>query len=259
MPVITLISDRKTEDFFLGRLKGQILSICEDVQIIDLAHNIGYHSISRAAFILKNSWRHFPKGTVHIIGVDGECLEDRKHIIAEVYDQYFITSDNGLLSLVFGKNELKEVIKIEICREGTVMTPALFDFGKTACKIIKGTKTGELGTKTSEYKRLTAIKPSYGDSHILGQMVYKDSYGNAVSNITFDLFQEVGKGRSYVIYAGSTANKINKISIRYQDVEEGELAAVFNSMGLLEIAMNKGNLAELMNFSKDTQIRIEFK
>ncbi len=258
MPVITLISDRSTDDFFLGRLRGKILSVCNDVHIIDLAHNIGHHSVSRAAFILKNSWRDFPDNTVHLIGVDSECNGKRKHLIAEIHKQYFIASDNGLLSLVFEPSELQKVVKIELCNEDIKMTPALFSFAEAACEIIKGRKIESFGKLTSDIKRLLSIKPIFDDSYILGNLVYTDSYGNAVSNISFDLFQEIARGRSYKIFAGTSGYSIDKISLRYQDVEEGDLAAVFNSLGLLEIAMNRGDLTKLMNFDNNTKIRIEF-
>lgn len=258
MPVITLISDRNTDDFFLGRLRGKILSVCNDVHIIDLAHNIGHYSVSRAAFILKNSWRDFPDKTVHLIGVDSECNGKRKHLIAEINKQYFIVSDNGLLSLVFDSSELNKIVKIELCNEDIKMMPALFSFAEAACEIIKGKKIEAFGNFTSDIKRMLSIKPVFDTSYILGNLVYTDSYGNAVSNITFDLFQEIAKGRAYKIFAGSSGYFVNKISLRYQDVEEGDLTAVFNSLGLLEIAMNKGDLSKLMNFDNTTKIRIEF-
>ncbi len=258
MPVITLISDRSTDDFFLGRLRGKILSICNDVHIIDLAHNVDHHSVSRAAFILKNSWRDFPDKTVHLIGVDSECNGKRKHLIAEINKQFFIVSDNGLLSLVFEPSELQKVVKIELCNQSLKMTPALFSFAETACEIIKGKKIESFGKISSEIKKLISLKPIFDDSFILGSLVYTDSYGNAVSNISFDLFQEVARGRKYKILAGSSGYSIDKISLRYQDVEEGDLTAVFNSLGLLEIAMNKGDLSKLMNFDNNTKIRIQF-
>jgi len=258
LPVITLISDRKTDDFFIGRLKGKILSACNNVHIIDLAHNIGYHSIPRAAFILKNSWRDFPEKTIHLVGVDSECNGKRKHLIAEVYNQYFIVSDNGILSLIFEPEEITRIIKIDLCNESEKMIPALFSFAEKAVMIISGKDIEEFGKKTTEIKKLISIKPICGNSHIVGSLVYSDSYGNAISNISFDLFRETARGRSYKIFAGTTGYSIDKISVRYQDVEEGDLTAVFNSLGLLEIAMNKGNLVEMLNFDDNTKIRIEF-
>ncbi len=258
MPVITLISDRNTDDFFLGRLKGQLLRNCTNLNIVDLAHNIGHHSISKAAFILKNSYRNFPDGTVHLIGVDSECSENRTHLIAKVRDQYFIAADNGLFSLVFEHDDFETIIKVHDCDNGTLKTPALFVFGKIACEIINGTDPEKLGKLTKDIKQMLSLSPSYGEDYILGNMIYTDSYSNAVSNITFDLFNEIARGRPYRILAGSSGYVIKKISYSYQDVDPGELLAVFNSLGLLEVAMNKGQISKLLSFNNNTKIRVEF-
>ena len=258
MSLITLISDRNTDDFFLGRLKGQLLKACTDLNIVDLAHNVGHHSVSKAAFILKNSYRNFPDGTVHLIGVDSECSAKRCHLIAKVSNQYFISADNGLFSLVFEQDEFETIIKVDDCDNGKLKTPALFVFGKLACEIINGTDPGKFGKAGKDIKQMLSLKPSYGDNYILGNLIYTDSYSNAVSNITFDLFNEIAGGREYRIYAGSSGYAVNKICYSYQEVEPGELVAVFNSLGLLEIAMNKGEISKLLSFNTNTKIRVEF-
>ena len=97
-----------------------------------MAHNIGPHSVSRAAFILKNSYKDFPRETVHLIGVDSECNGKRKHLVAHIQNQYFIVADNGILSLVFEQEEIKDVIKIESCKQEIKMMPALFSFAELA-------------------------------------------------------------------------------------------------------------------------------
>jgi len=259
LPVITLISDRKGDDFFLGRLKGQLLSRCGHLNIIDLAHNIARHSVSKAAFILKHSYKNFPDNTVHLIGVDSECSEKKKHLIAKVHNQYFITADNGLFSLVFELNEIEEIIKIETCKHEIPKIPALFSFAKIACEIIKGKKITEFGKRATGVKRLMAFNPTYGHDYILGHLVYIDSYKNAVTDISYDLYNEVSHGREVEIFAGSNSYKINKIHNSYHDVKTGELVAIFNSLGLLEIAMNKGNISELLSYNYETKIRINFK
>ncbi|MCF6366335.1 MAG: SAM-dependent chlorinase/fluorinase [Bacteroidales bacterium] len=258
MPVITLITDRNNDDFILGRLKGQLLSSCEKLSIVDLAHNIKHHSIAKAAFVLKNSYKDFPDNTVHIIGVDGECSENKNHLIAKVFNQYFITADTGLFSLVFEPSEIEKIIEISPCEDNKFRVPALFSFGKIACKIILGKEIDEFGEEATSVKRLMALNPTYDKDYILGHLVYINSYKNAITDINYVLFQEIGRGRPYVIYAGSHSYKINKISNSYQEVEKGDLVAIFNSLGLLEIAMYKGKITEIFSFNYDTKIRIEF-
>lgn len=259
MAVVTLISDRRGDDFFLGRLKGQLLSTCNNLNIVDLAHNFSHHSVKRAAFILKHSYKNFPEKTVHLIGVDGECSENKKHLIAKVNNQYFISADNGLFSLVFETSEIQKLIKIPECKHEIPKIPALFTFGKIACEIINGKDISEFGESTTDIKLLMPLNPTFSKDYILGHVIYIDSYKNAVTNISYELFSEMSKGRKFDIIPGIPKYKITKINRSYHDVSAGEVVAVFNSLALLEIAMNKGNIAELYSFNSSTKIRIEFK
>jgi S-adenosylmethionine hydrolase len=257
LPVITLISDRRSDDFFLGRLKGQILKACPSISIVDLAHDIGKHSVSKAAFILKNSFKHFPDNTVHLVGVDSESSETKAHLIAQLDSQFFIAADNGLFSLVFD-NELDTVVQIAKSNRTQFKMPALFEFGRIACELINGSPINSFGEKTKNIKKLLAINPTFGNDYIIGNLIYTDSYSNAVTNITFELFSEISQGRKYRIYAGTSGYSINSLSVNYSDVEPGELLAMFNSLGLLEIAMNQGEISKLFSFTNDTKIRVEF-
>jgi len=258
LAVVTLISDRKGDDFFLGRLKGQLLSACNNLNIVDLAHNITQHSVSKASFILKNSFKNFPEKTVHLIGVDGECSNTKKHLIAKVSNQYFIAADNGLFSLAFLPEEIQEIIKIESCEHDIPKIPALFRFGKIACEIINGKKIEDFGKRASGVKRLMGFNPTFGKDYILGHVVYIDSYDNAVTDISHELFMQISKGRKFVIIPAIPKYRITKIHNSYHDVKAGELVVIFNSLGLLEIAMYKGNVSQLLSYDLDTQIRIEF-
>jgi len=259
LAVVTLISDRRVDDFFLGRLKGQLLSTCNNLNIVDLAHNFSHHSVSRAAFILKHSFKNFPDNTIHLVGVDGECSEIKKHLIAKVNNQYFIAADNGLFSLSFEHDEIQEIIEVDTCIHEIPKIPALFTFGKIACEIIRGKDIFEFGKIATNVKRLMPFNPTFGKDYILGHVVYIDSYQNAVTDISFELFSELSKGRQFFITPGIPKYKITTIHNSYHDVKPGEVIVIFNSLGLLEVAMNKGNISELYSFNLETQIRIDFK
>jgi S-adenosylmethionine hydrolase len=258
LPIITLISDRKTDDFYLGILKGQILSACNHAHIIDLALNVGLHSIPKTAFILKNAYKKFPANTIHIIGVSGEFGKEGYFLCLYTHNQYFISADNGLLSLVFDTDEIEKIVRIHSVSTSEVLIPAISDFGRIACEIGLGKKLEEIGQITTDYKKLIGMNPVNGKDYILGNLIYSDSFGNAVSNISYSFFNETGNGRAFKIFAGSTGHVIKKLSNSYNEVEPGEILALFNSFELLEIAMNKGEIFTLMNFSTATKIRIEF-
>ena len=90
-------------------------------------------------------------------------------------------------------------------------------------------------------------------------MIHIDSYQNAITNISEELFKRVGNGRPFVIYVQSKHYTINRINVRYNESDPGDLLAIFNSSGVLEIAMREGNAAGLMRLTTNSTIRVEFK
>src|SRR3989344_8200052 len=101
MPIITLTTDLGSTDFYVGSLKGAILSQLADVTIVDITHNIPLYDFSKAAFIVRNCYRDFPKGTIHVIGVNPETDAETTHVAIEYDGYYFIGADNGVFSLIF--------------------------------------------------------------------------------------------------------------------------------------------------------------
>ncbi len=258
MPIITIISDRKADDFYIGILKGQILSACKQANIIELGLNIGLHSIPKAALILKNAYKNFPDNTIHIIGVASDIPENGYFLLVKSFNQYFLSADNGLFSLVFEKDQIEQIIKISKQVENGYHIPSISIFARIAAELTLGKKPEQLGEITDRYKQLIGLNPVTGPGFILGNVIYSDSYGNAITNIKADLFNETRNSRDFKIFAGSAGNIIQKISTSYTEIESGEILAIFNSFGLLEIAMNKGEIYKLLSFNTSTKIRVEF-
>ena len=99
---------------------------------------------------------------------------------------------------------------------------------------------------------------SINESVIAGSVIYIDSYQNAITNISRELFEKIGKGRPFEILVQSYHYKINRINKTYNETSDGELLAIFNSVGLLEIAINRGKVAELLNIGLHSNIRVKF-
>jgi len=257
MSIITLTTDWNKEDFYIGSLKGHILNQCKDVRIIDITHKTKSFNIPEAAFILRNTYRQFPAGTVHIIGVKSEASDKQEHVIVEKDGHYFIGADNGIFGLIF-QEQPEKIIRISE-KPAQPTFPALSLFSSIACKIIQGQSPDELGAKAQDVAKKIPIRPTIDDSVIIGKVVYIDSFSNAITNITKDLFYRVSDNRKFQIFVQSNANKISKISKTYNESPEGELLALFNSLNLLEIAMNGGNAAEILSLDTNSTIRIRFK
>mgnify|MGYP006282631133 CR=1 FL=1 len=256
MPIITLTTDWNKQDFYSGALKGHILKQIEDVRIIDITHNIKPFNIPEAAFILRNSYHHFPEGSVHIIGVKSELTEKQSHLIIKKNHHYFIGADNGIFGLMFS-DPPEQIIRISQ-KPNPATFPELSVFSEMACEILKGTDIEKLGETVEDMFKRVPIRPTIDDSVIIGKVVYIDSFSNAITNITRDLFYRVADNRRFQIYVQSNTNRISRISKTYQENPEGELLAIFNSLNLLEISMNGGNAAEILSLDTDSTVRIRF-
>lgn len=252
MSIITLTTDFGTKDHFVGAVKGAIYSELPESKIVDITHHISPFNITETAYILKNSYKSFPKGTIHIIGVDSELSEDNKHIALELDGHYFVCPDNGLICMITKDIKPTKIVEINIHDRIESSFPVLDVFVQVACFISRGGNLTVIGKEISSYKEMTEIQPSVNDEQtiISGGVVYIDNYGNIISNISRKLFNEVGKGRDFRVSAARYTftkifNKYNEIiDVNAQDIRQfdGTRLAIFNSAGYLEIAIYRSNL-----------------
>lgn len=258
MPVITLTSDWNQHDYYLAAVKGYLLQKKGDLQIVDINHNIRPFQVAQAAFVVRNSYRFFPDGSIHLIFVDAETGKDRSHLAVKADNHYFIAADNGIFSLIL--NDIKgEIIQLENEEGDQEVTFAGFrTFTNTALGILNNEKFTSLGKKTESFRESLPLRATIEQNSITGSIIYVDSYGNVITNITRELFNRVGKQHMFEIFVQSKHYTLNKISQAYNTVPHGELVAVFNSVNLLEIAINKGNASRLLNLNLNSSIRIEF-
>ncbi len=258
MPVITLTTDWNNNDYYLAAVKGQIISQCPEARIIDISHKIPAFSIRQAAFIVKNSYQHFPVGTIHIIGVNSATAPAGRCLVTEVEGHFFLTYDTGIFGQIF-KNELEEIIEIDTSTHKFGIFPEFSVFSDIACKLANGVKPGSLGKPVNDYIKTVPLRAAIEDATIIGRVIYIDSYRNAITNITKDTFERIGQNRPFEIMVQTEGNRITKINKTYGETTLGELLALFNTIDLLEIAMNHGNVADLLALDTDSNVRIKFK
>jgi S-adenosyl-L-methionine hydrolase (adenosine-forming) len=256
MAIITLTSDWSAGDYYIGAVKGKILSQCSDVTIVDINHNIQAFNTNQAAFVIRNAYPSFPEGSIHLIFVNTEPGPDSPFTAVCHRGHYFIGTDNGVFSLICGE-EAGKIIRIN--SDKSVSFSALDVFTNAACKLVLGSDPEDLGEIIKTYNTRVPLRPTIEDTSLSGSVIYIDSYQNAVTNISRELFEKVVQARSFEIYVQSRHYKINRISDFYHDVPPGELVAVFNSVGLLEIAIHNGNAAQLLNLGTNSTVRIEFR
>ena len=266
MAIITLTSDYGTKDYFTAAIKGALLSEAPEVKIVDISHKISPFNTEEAAYILKNAYHHFPEGTIHMIGIDAEATPNKLHIVCKVDGHYFIGADTGIFSLMFRHFKAEQIIALNISQDDdSIPFPMKDVFVKAACHINRGGTLQVIGRKINELKDLIDFQPTLSaDRKILnGQVIYIDHYGNIISNITEKVFKESFAGVEFEIklprkYSIKTLHK------SYSQVAEGEMLALFNSAGHLEVAMNKGDTnrangaSGLLGIKVKDPIRIEF-
>jgi S-adenosyl-L-methionine hydrolase (adenosine-forming) len=256
MPIITLISDWSKQDYYLALVKAAILSKSELIQIVDISHQVSPFNLSQAAFILQNCWKQFPANTVHLVCVNTEANAQRAVLCFAVSDHYFIMADNGLSGILFEESP-SEVVRIDKWKSTSVF-PVPEVFVPAAVHLAQGGTMKEMGPAVSEWNSLSPIVPVVDDAVIMGSVVYIDSYRNAITNITREMFDKTGRGRPFEIFVQSNHYRITKINSGYSETTSGELLALFNSSGLLEIAICNGNASELLNLDTRSVVRVKF-
>jgi S-adenosylmethionine hydrolase len=251
MSIITLTTDYGLKDHFVGALKGKILTEFPEAKIVDISHDIDPFNTAEASYIIQAAFSSFPKGTVHLIGVDAERNIENEHIAMQWNDQFFICADNGILSMLTQRILPQKIVVINIHDRLPSNATDLDVFKTVACHLAKGGTLNVIGKEIQQLKPTTELQSivSKDGNSIKGNVIYIDHFGNVVVNISQKQFMEVGKGRMFEI--DIKPKPIKSIQSNYSAVAvsdkfpikyfEGEQLALFNEVGFLEIALFRSN------------------
>ena len=261
MAIITLTTDLGTNDSYLASVKGSIYNQINDARIVDITNDITAFNIPQAAFVLRNCYKDFPLGSIHIVSVDDELNIENEHLAVKANGHYFIASDNGLFSLLLTEMKAEKIIQLNIAQESNCLTFATKNvFAPAACHLARGGTMEMIGTLIDNYcVHRTDLKAVKEKNLIKGVIIYNDNYGNAITNIDKTMFLDIQRGREFIIYYGREDEKITTISKKYNDVPSGDKLAIFGENEQLQIAMNKGTANTLLGLKLHEIIRIEFK
>ncbi len=258
MGVITLTTDLGYRDFYQAALKGSIISILPKVRLVDITHEIPSFDIQNAAFVLQNAYHYFPKGSVHLIGIDTVFQKDCRYMAMKFNGHYFVGADNGIFSIILSGDKAEQLIEIELTQDLRFLHFPLADvLAKAACHIAKGEDISLLGPPIDAPLQKVTLQPIVESNSIKGHVSYIDSFGNVISNISKELFNKAQKGRAFVLHFKRNET-INKMSWHYSEVPEGEKLCLFGISNYLEVAINKGNASTLLGLHPDETIIVEF-
>jgi S-adenosylmethionine hydrolase len=260
-PIVTLTTDFGLSDHFVGTIKGVILDINPDAQIVDISHSVQAFDVLDGALTVAQAYSYFPAGTVHLVVVDPGVGTARRPIICSTDRHHFVAPDNGVLSLIYGREERIHVRHVTADHYYLQPISNTFHardiFSPVAAYLSKGVDSGKFGEEVSDYVRFNAPRPKPVDQTTLRGIVLKvDRFGNLITNITAQdapmLFEE--NPPQFKIVIGK--REITEMKTAYADGAPGEVFGIIGSMGYLEIAANRAAATQVTGSGKGTEISV---
>lgn len=255
MAIITFMSDFGWRDPYVASIKAKILSVNHTMQIVDITHEIEHFNIPHAAYVMRNIFRDFPKGSVHLVCVNTPMSGREKLVALKLEEHYFVGIDNGFFSLLSDK---QPTVMIELRKDDkySPLFPERSTLATSAVALASGSSIYNMGVELKGLGSMMLPQVKVTKNQIWGRVVHVDHYGNLITNITQEMFDKVHDGRPYSVLF--SREQVEQISKSYSSVESGECVAVFNSSGNLEIAICHGNASELLGLQYDSQVQIKF-
>lgn len=252
MQILTLTTDWHRDDYYAGLLHGLLLQVAPDVRIVPISQHIAHHNTIHAAFVLRMAHVGFAPGTIHLCLVGSETCKSRQMLVFEHNKHWFIVPDNGMAGMLFD-DEPPTPPRAFAMADGAfgALRATIMAFEAIVSNSLEQHPTAD------NYLIYTNSEPSFSPNSITGKIVYIDSYGNAISNISRQLFEMVGKGRAFSIPILPNV-AIRTLSKSYHEGDEGDLIALFNSAGLLEFAIKAASLSTMYGKKVDDSIMVQF-
>ena len=257
-PIVAFLTDFGTRDHYAGVMKGVVLSICPDVTVVDVTHDLPAHDLTAAAYELAATYKYFPAGTIFVTVVDPGVGSTRRGIAVEAGDWKFVAPDNGVLTMVLRETPAKKAVELTERRYARPTISKTFEgrdrFAPAAAWLAKGTNITALGRPAHDLVELALPDLEETREEITGAVVRIDRFGNAVTNIDRKTFDRLAAGRTVVIEAAG--KPIERIVATYADIPRGDVCALFGSTEHLEFASQQGSAAEIRGLAFGTPVRV---
>lgn len=257
MAILTLTSDWGLRDHYLASFKGLLISRIPTISLIDISHDIEDYNTIEAAYIVQHAFNKFPPGTIHFIAVSNSenCTGKNPYVLIRHMGHYLLGEDNGIFSLITGQAE-KEILRLPL--DVGLSRKNLYE---AFAEVIKRVTEGEfesLGLAESKIIESFLPQASVDRISIRGTIIFIDSFGNAILNVSKQLFEKEKGLRTFSIQFRKAQYEVTEISNNYCDVENGEMVAFFNQDDFLEIALNRDSASKLLGLKIMDPVRIEF-
>jgi len=262
--VVTLTTDFGLADHFVGAMKGVVLDVLPEANIVDISHAVQAFDVLDGALMISAAYSYFPAGTVHMVVVDPGVGSERRPILAAVGEHYFVAPDNGVLSLVYQNAErisVREITSSHYFRQPVSTTFHGRDiFAPVAANLAKGVDPAKFGEEITDYAAFAAPKPKAApDGSLRGIVLKIDRFGNLLTNIrATDAPHLLGENAPpFRIVVGQ--HEIAEILTHYAQGRPGKLFGIIGSAGYLEISSNRTSAAKLLGAVKGTEVSLKME
>lgn len=261
-PVVTLTTDFGLRDHYVAAMKGVILTLCPEAQIIDISHMITRHDVREAAYVLSQASPHFPEGTIHVVVVDPGVGTPRRRLVIKGRRGYFVGPDNGVLMPAAqgeGIVQIVEVVNREMMLASISSTFEGRDvFAPIAAHLANGVDLTRLGPELGNPVELSWGTFEVAAFRVAGQVLHIDGFGNIITNVPSSSVESWQQGTTLRARIESREEHL-VLSRSYGDVPEGVPLAVPGSGGFLEIAVNRGSAGELFDARVGSRVEVELQ
>jgi len=254
MALVTFLSDFGDKDYYVPAVKAKMLAVNPQLNIIDISHNIDTFDIAHAAFVLRSTFRDFPKGTVHLVSLNTTGSITHGYIGVKLEEHIFIGPNNGILSLLADHEPgiLVQFADIHL-KDSTFPTKDIL--APIAAKVASGAAIHDFGGPLKSFRKLMSRQPKATREHITGHVLRVDRYGNLITNINKAVFDKLNPGKFTIEFGRESVGKLHN---GYDQVEPGDCFAFFNSLDLLEIGINHGHGGDLLGLKYDSVVYVTF-
>lgn len=259
--IITFTTDFGVTEHYVGVMKGVVYSINPAARIIDITNSVQPFDILDGAIAISQAYSYFPKDSIHLVVVDPGVGGQRRPIVVNAGQYQFVAPDNGVLSMVYEREErilVRHITSEHYFRQPVSNTFHGRDvFAPVAAYLSKGVDGVKFGEEISDYVRFAAPKPKPSGPGAWKAVVLKtDRFGNLITNITPKDIPEIfdGSSQSFKITVGKA--EVTKLCSTYSAGNAGELFAVLGSTGFLEVSANKGAASRLAGADKGSEVNL---
>ncbi|MFI5457228.1 MAG: S-adenosyl-l-methionine hydroxide adenosyltransferase family protein [Isosphaerales bacterium] len=253
--ILTLTTDFGAAGPYVAALKGVLLDLAPNTQLVDVCHTISPQNILEGGFVLAGIVDVFPKGTVHLAVIDPGVGTERRLIAARVADQWFVLPDNGLLTGVARGREVSGIWELSNPALQRSVVSATFHgrdiLAPAAAHLLRGGDPAELGPPRPRFITLRNFEPSAADQGFVGEVIFRDAFGNLITNIRADHLADAPAGSWEIEIAGE---RIEGIVRAYGDRPSGTLIALVGSSGWVEVAVVNGDAARQLTAGAGTTV-----